>query len=161
MYDRRGEISGWKDRKDGKEKCAQWAQRGEKRNLPPRGFKTRCLRRRTLHLQLEDTRLVVEMHRRRTRMVCGRKMRQHPAGTPMAFPWTASVGLGSGGDYRVKRLLQRKKRAKEKTTQNTRREVSDERKGDEDNGTNAQHVPPKNNGGKEESRGTATSRRRR
>ncbi|KAJ6505070.1 hypothetical protein C8R45DRAFT_971769, partial [Mycena sanguinolenta] len=53
----------------------------EKRNPPCRCFKTRCLRRKALQLQLESTRLVV------MRMACGRKMRQHPAGAP-TFPWT-------------------------------------------------------------------------
>jgi hypothetical protein len=74
----------------------------------------------------------------------------------MAFPWTMSTcrdGIGSGGDRRVKRLLQKEKEvsskyvliaAKEKTTWNIR-EPSEERRGEKNNGTNLQRVPAKNN----------------
>jgi hypothetical protein len=60
----------------------------------------------------------------------------------MVSIFSDSEGLGSGGDRRAKRLLQKEKKvsnkdhliaAKEKTTWNTRRELSDERRGDEDN----------------------------
>ncbi|KAJ6505103.1 hypothetical protein C8R45DRAFT_971825 [Mycena sanguinolenta] len=76
--------------------CATCARRGEAKRNPPRYcFKTRCLRRKTLHLQLESTRLVV------MRMVCGRKMRQHPAGAP-TFLWTVRtcswLGWSSSGE---------------------------------------------------------------
>jgi hypothetical protein len=72
---------------NGKEKCAQRARGGEKRNVPPCGLKPRYLRRRTLtlHLLLESARLVVEMHSRRMRMVCEQKGSQHPVRMPMAF----------------------------------------------------------------------------
>jgi hypothetical protein len=39
--------------------------------------------------------------------------------------------------------------AKEKTTQNMRRELSDERGGEEDNGANPEHIPAKTNSDKE------------
>jgi hypothetical protein len=42
--------------------------------------------------------------------------------------------------------------AKEKTTWNTRRELSDERRGDEDNGANPQHVSVKITAKKEKSK---------
>jgi len=42
--------------------------------------------------------------------------------------------------------------AKEKTTLNTRRELSDERRDDKDNGANPQHVSAKKNGDKEKSK---------
>ncbi|KAJ7795307.1 hypothetical protein B0H14DRAFT_3158687 [Mycena olivaceomarginata] len=41
---------------------------------------------------------------------------------------------------------------KRKTTWNTRRGLSDERRGDEDNGANPQHVPAKNNGDERKSK---------
>jgi hypothetical protein len=69
--------------------------------------------------------------------------------------------ISSGGNCRAKTLLQKKKKvsnkiafiaAKEKTAWNTRREVSDKRRGDGYNGANPQHVPAKNNGDKEKSK---------
>jgi hypothetical protein len=106
-----------------------------------------------MYLQLQCARLAVEMHCRRL------KMRQHPAGTPMVFPWTVRtcswLGWRSSGEEvaaKGKKGVSNKDHliaAKEKTTRNTRRELG-YRRGD--NGANPQHVPAKNKGDKGKSK---------
>jgi hypothetical protein len=73
---------------------------------------------------------------------------------PDGFQWmvsTCSEGIGSGGDRWTKRVLQKAKEvsnkdhliaAKEKTTWNMTKELSDKRRGDKD-GANPHNVPSK------------------
>ncbi|KAJ6521824.1 hypothetical protein DFH09DRAFT_1097513 [Mycena vulgaris] len=72
-------------KRNGKEKCAQRARGGEKRNLPPRGFKTRS--------PPDENGLRAE-----NETVSGGDI-----------DGDSVDGIGSGGDRRSKRLLQRKK----------------------------------------------------
>ncbi|KAJ7884400.1 hypothetical protein B0H14DRAFT_2564451 [Mycena olivaceomarginata] len=85
------------------------------------------------------------------------QLRRHSARTDGVSVDGGVPVVGSGGDRRPKRLLQKEKRssnkdhliaAKEKTTWNSR-ELSEERRGDKDNGAIPQHILAKKNGDKE------------